>query len=220
MYDIAPDPAPRAVAAVGTVLVPSEPVPGAPAAVGATHVPHGAAQLGYRRAEPTEGAVAEYFPDRVKDLYAPLWLIGGGTVVELVAAVIRYRGSPRGLSAGMTEVGITLVAGTVFMLVGILIAARVRGLDLGKFWTAVLKLAAISIAPGAVVTLASPALMLLPIIGALLGWGINFCLYFALIGMLFDLDESDTWFVVVVVFLVKVAVAIALIFGVLSQIRA
>ena len=44
------------------------------------------------------------------------------------------------------------------MLTGMLVAARLRGIDLGRFWTAVFKLSAISVAPAAVVSLLLPAL--------------------------------------------------------------
>ena len=47
--------------------------------------------------------------------------------------------------------------------------------------------------------------------GGLFGWIGEFILYFALLGALFDLDESDTWYFVWVVFLVKVAVVLAIV---------
>jgi hypothetical protein len=40
----------------------------------------------------------------------------------------------------------------------------------------------------------------------LLGWAGEFVLYFALLGALFDLDQGDTWYCVLVIFLVRVAV--------------
>jgi hypothetical protein len=44
------------------------------------------------------------------------------------------------------------------------------------------------------------------LIGGLAGLGVQFVLYFALLGALFDLDESDTWYCVWVIFLVRLAV--------------
>jgi hypothetical protein len=41
---------------------------------------------------------------------------------------------------------------------------------------------------------------------------VNFILYFALLGMFFDLDESDTWYCVSVIFLVNLAVHFAMMF--------
>jgi hypothetical protein len=229
MYDIAPDaPPPQPPLAEPVALAAPAPVmarAAGPVVPGTAHVPQpvmpvpspspSPRSLGYQSAPVGDGALLDaYFPDKVKDLYTPLYLIGGGLVVELFAAAFRYRGGgPTTMALGFTEVGVKLIFGTLFMLAGILIAAKLRGLDLGKFWTAVLKLVAISIAPGAVVTLATPILMLLPLIGTLIGWGIDFCLYFALIGMLFDLDESDTWFCVFVIFGLKVAVALTILWG-------
>jgi hypothetical protein len=37
------------------------------------------------------------------------------------------------------------------------------------------------------------------------GWVAEFVLYFALLGVLFELDESDTWYCVCVIFLVRLA---------------
>jgi len=89
------------------------------------------------------------------------------------------------------------------------LAARLRGIELGQFWTVVLKLAAITVAPSAVVRLATPVLDFVPL-GWIVGFIAEFVLYFALLGVLFDLDESDTWFCVWVLFLVRVAVYFAL----------
>ena len=102
-----------------------------------------------------------------------------------------------------------MIAGTILMLAGIIPAARWRGVELGSFWTVVLKLAAITAAPSAVVRLVSPVLDVVPL-GGLVGWIGEFVLYFALLGVLFDLDESDTWYCVCVIFLVRLAVYFAL----------
>jgi hypothetical protein len=181
VYDLASEPAPRApLPAAGTVA---------------------SRTLSYRRVDPP--TVSE--PDVIRNLYMPLWLLGGGIVVEVVAVLLRGPDA-----TALLSVGASVIIGTALMLAGILTAARLRGIDLGGFWTAVLKLAAISIAPSAAVTLVTPALNFIPF-GFLLGWVGQFVLYFALLGALFDLDQSDTWFCVLVIFLVKVAVVVALV---------
>ena len=146
-------------------------------------------------------------PETIKNLYMPLWLLGGGVAVEVTAALIRTR-SPQ---LALTYVGVNVVATTLIMLAGMLIAARLRGIDLGDFWTAVFKLSAISVAPGALVSLASPMLSHMPFGGliALLGY---FCLYFALLGALFDLDQEDTWYCVCIIFLIRLAVYFTLLY--------
>jgi hypothetical protein len=144
--------------------------------------------------------------DTVKNLYLPLWLLGGGIVVEIVAAFLRD-----GLSVfALIDVGFELIVGTGVMLVGILLAARLRGLQLGSFWNSAFKLSAISVAPAAALDLLWPFLQIIPLLGGLLGLAGSFVLYFALLGALFDLEESDTWFCVWVIFLVRLAVYFAI----------
>jgi hypothetical protein len=150
----------------------------------------------------TPGGARKEFDERtLKDLHLPLVLLCGGIVIEVIAAFVRARN----FGPAMRHVGVDLVIGTGLMLVGILLAARFRGIELGRFWTVVLKLAAITVAPFALVRLATPVLNFVP-----LGWSVGFLaefvLYFALLGVLFDLDESDTWYCVWVIFLVRLAV--------------
>jgi hypothetical protein len=182
-YDLAPEQAPRPVMAAK-----------APAVGGQT--------LQYRSTGGDVRPGAD--PEVIRDLYMPLWLLGGGVAVEVVAALIRGP-VPRALFG----VGINLILGTAVMLAGIVLAARWRGIDLGGFWTAAFKLAAVAVAPSAAVTLVTPVLRLVPL-GGLLGWAGEFVLYFALLGALFDLDQSDTWYCVLVIFLVRLAVFFSL----------
>jgi len=109
------------------------------------------------------------------------------------------------VESALTQVGAQLVLGTAVMLIGVLVAVKFRGIALGPFWPAVLKLAAVSVAPDAVVNVLSPALAVIPL-GFLIGLVVEFCLYFALLGVFFDLDESDTWYVVCVVFVLNVGI--------------
>ena len=162
-----------------------------------------------RRAEPVTlashaapvGVKRGFDEQRFKDFQLPLALLCGGIVIEVVAAFFRTSL----FELAMRHVGVNLIAGTILMLAGIIPAARWRGIELGQFWTVVLKLAAITVAPSAVVRLASPVLDFVPL-GSLVGWIGEFVLYFALLGVLFDLDESDTWYCVCVIFLVRLAV--------------
>jgi hypothetical protein len=144
--------------------------------------------------------------DALKKIYAPLWLLGGGLSVEVVAEYLQHSTNFRAIFA---DIGIGLIAGTVIKLVGVLIAAKLRQIDIGSFGSAVLRLAAISVAPGALVTLLEPAAHLI-----CFGWvvllAIEFLLYFALLGALFDLDESDTWYCVITIFVLDLAVVAAL----------
>ena len=88
-----------------------------------------------------------------------------------------------------------LLFGTALMLAGMVLAAKRRGFSLGPIPTAIFKLAAVAVAPAAAVALVSPVLRFVPLGGL---WGAigAFVVYFALLGALFDLDQSDTWYCV------------------------
>jgi hypothetical protein len=159
--------------------------------------------LAYRSKKVDAAKIAD--PETIKNLQMPMWLLGGGVVIEIVAALLRGGGA----DGALVYVGVELILGTVVMLAGILIAAQLRGIDLGKFWIATFKLAAITVAPAAAVDLAYPLLRIVPIFGGLFALAGEFILYFALLGALFDLDESDTWYCVWVILIVRIAVYFA-----------
>lgn len=196
LYDLAPESHPAAVRRPGVI----------PQAVAVHPAP-----LAYRSPTTTAATKASE-PEAIRYLYMPLWLLGGGIVVELVAELWRARD----WRVGLTVVGIEVILGTAILLVGVLLAARWRAIDLGSSLPrAAMKLAAISVAPGALATLLSPMLDRLPIFGGLIGWAMSFVLYFALLGVFFDLDESDTWYCVWVIFLVRLALYFVLVFRVM-----
>ena len=161
--------------------------------------------LAYRTAKRETAAPLD--TEAIKNLHMPMWLLGGGTLIQIAAAILTQN---HGLAAALTTVAFQLIFGTAFMLVGILLAAKFRGISFGAFWIAVFKLAAISVAPGAVVAIFSPLLNHIPF-GGLIGLAAEFVLYFTLLGVLFDLDESDTWYCVCVIFLVHLAIYFLLI---------
>jgi hypothetical protein len=186
-YDIAPAPIQPVPAAVR--------VPTPPAAQQA--VP---AAIGYRAKKDDQSTITSD-TDRIRNFQMPIWLLGGGIVIE--AGAMLFHGGPT--TAALTHIGVDLLLSTGVMLAGILIAAWVRQIQLGNFWTAAFKLSAISIAPTAAVDLVSPLLAVIPF-GWVPGLLLQFVLYFALLGALFDLDESDTWYCVWVIFLVRLVV--------------
>jgi len=141
-------------------------------------------------------APAKSDPETIKNLYMPLWLLGGGVVINVVAALFRERGN---LSAALITVGIQMTFGTVLMTLGLLLAAKPRAI-------------ALSVAPAALVALFSPVLDHIPL-GGLVGWLGEFVFYFALLGVFFDLDQSDTWYCVFVIFVIHVVVYFLLMWG-------
>jgi hypothetical protein len=209
-YDLAPATAPPAPAPVIPVISASA-VP-TPELISETASPASPPPLAYRA--PKDEVSPTNDPEHIKNLFMPLWLLGGGMAIEIAGAFFRSRN----LQLGLAEIGLNLVFGTTLMLIGIILAAKARQIDLGQnFWTICLKLCAIAVAPGALVTLLSPVLNHVPLVGGLAGWVIMFCFYFALIGALFDLDQSDTWFCVCVIFLVRLFVYFLMIYFVGGQ---
>jgi hypothetical protein len=160
----------------------------------------------YERVKVARQGEDDPFPDKIVDFQMPIWLIAGGTLIEISAAFIRAGGVTPRLRVQLMAAGLQLIAGTFVMLVGLLIAARIRQIDLGRLPVAVLKLAAVAIAPGAAVTFMSPFLGLIPFVGGIAGFILQFVLYFALLGALFKMDESDTWYCVCVIFVVSIGV--------------
>lgn len=179
------------------------------------HVP----TLAYRTPEKSTDGTSSAFPNKVVDLWMPVWLIAASTGIEVIAAMISARNMPGMSGRALASVGMQMIVGTAMMLGGILLAARFREIKLGPFGSAVLKLAAISVAPNAAMTLLGPIFGVLPIIGAIAKWGFGFTLYFTLLGALFDLDQNDTWYCVMVIFLVNVVFALAIMWGPLGFLR-
>lgn len=167
--------------------------------------------IAYRTAGTADTMPAKAEPEEIRNLWMPIWLLGGGILIEVAAALLTHRH----WTVGLTVVGIQVILGTAVLLAGVIVAARFRGINLGSSWPIVaLKLAAIAMAPDALETLLSPVLSYVPL-GGLIGWVVSFVLYFALLGVFFDLDESDTWYCVWVIFLVRLAIYFALLFTLL-----
>jgi hypothetical protein len=141
-------------------------------------------------------------PELLKKRYLPLWLLCGGILVEFVSEVWQH---PNNLQVAMIQIAIEIIGGTIVMLAGVLLAAKIRKIDIGSFWSAALRLAAIAVAPAAVADFLWP-LSRIFCVGGLLILAIQFVLYFALLGALFDLDQSDTWYCVIIIFLINLGV--------------
>jgi hypothetical protein len=151
--------------------------------------------VAYREESTTAGAgshVSEYFPDRVRDLYLPIGLIGFGTIVEIIASY--FFPGPRGFSlvGVMRELCVDLFISTSIMLVAILLAAKLRQIDFGKLPVAILKLSAVVVGTIGVSLSLGTALAVIPFLGIILWMVLPLVCIYTLIGALFNLDESDT----------------------------
>jgi hypothetical protein len=205
LYDLVPDDEPKRAMKVTAIEHPVVPIKEAP------FVPGAAVAYARNEAAIGESRVEQYFPDRVKDLYIPLALIGAGTIIDVAMYLFAGRASSRAsivgpgaaLAGALAAVGISMLVQAGIMLATVFCVAKVRGISFGPVPTAIIKLCGISIGPGAIGSVVGLVLGFLPLIGGLLGWIAGFILYFACIGALFELDESDTWAVVVSVFFAK-----------------
>lgn len=176
----------------------SEPAAGRRPAIPAAPAPPVAAKVLRYEAK----HAAELDPDKLRDVQAPLLLVLGGLGVEFITAW--WHAGTRGVPRAMAEAATDLLVSTAVMLAVVFVAARMRGFKLGPVGSAILKLMAVSLAPSAVMTVASLFAWMIPIFGSLALLGIGFCLYFALLGYFFELDQDDTWYCVIVIFLTKV----------------
>jgi len=172
--------------------------------------------LVYRDKQKDPSALDLHFPNRVMDLYAPLGLIAGSIVVWLIAVGL-FASTQFPFTMVLRRIGLEMLIETSLMLVGVSFAAKWREISFCPFWSAILKLAAISLAPQAVMMLMILPLAFIPF-GGLIVWLIGFGIYFALIGALFELDSSDTWFCVLVIFIVRMACLFVLAFSGLGRI--
>jgi hypothetical protein len=160
--------------------------------------------LDYRRESKPDAA--DFDAEKLKTLTAPLWIFTCGISVEAIVTLLHARTDPQmALMHLFLDVGL----GALLMMAGVLIAAKFRRIDFGSLGTTVLRLAAVAVAPDAVNDILSPIVSLIPFAGLGL-LAVDFVLYFALLGMFFDLDESDTWYCVCIIFVINVAVYFAM----------
>jgi len=149
-----------------------------------------------------QAAAPQTDPETIKNFQIPLTVLLGGAAIDVFAAIYHQDS----FAAAITSLVLQLVGGTAVMLVAVLIAARIRGIQLGSFGTSILKLAAVYIAPSALVTIIGPAVQWVPFVGGLIAPLAAFVLTFALLGVLFDLEESDTWYCLCIIFLMAIGI--------------
>jgi hypothetical protein len=140
--------------------------------------------------------------EKLKKQTAPLWMLAGGLTVEAIVTWLHARTNP---AEALVYLFVGVGLGTLLMMAGVWITAWVREIDIGSFGSAMLRLAAIVIAPAALADVLNPLVGFIPFVGLGL-FIIEFMLYFALLGMFFDLDDSDTWYCVGVIFVINLGV--------------
>jgi hypothetical protein len=198
LYDIAPEDTPKPAARPAVSPTPFKAGEGAVVAQANRVEPIQYLQPG----TPGHSELDRLFPDKVKDFWLPLWLIAGGTVVEIIYTLIFSRFGRGGLRAAASHLGMNVIVTTGIMLVAILIAGKLRHINFGVLPVAAFKLCAVVLGSLGITHMLGPVLGFFPFIGGLLQGLLAFACYFALLGALFDLDESDTWYCTCIMILV------------------
>lgn len=167
--------------------------------------------IGYRTAK-TDYKNMNSREDFQRDFIWPTVLLVVGLSIDM--GFVFWRSPQRAqLEGWLILVGVAI--DTVLMLAAVFAVAYFNGMKLGKFHTAVLKLAAISIAPSAITDVLNLALRFIPF-GFLISWICDFILYFTFIGLLFDLDQSDTWACVWSIFITRIIAYFVVIYAVVK----
>jgi hypothetical protein len=149
-------------------------------------------------------------PDPKRDFQVPVALIVLGFLVTGAEFAFGIHAHPGvAMAAGMFAAGVKLVFGMVLMLGSALLAAKFAGINFGPLGPALLKLAAICLAPSALGDFTT-TLLGGDMAVAQVGWVVRIVLYWALISYLFRLDGGQTAVVVGTITVVKIVSAVLL----------
>src|SRR5881394_3346738 len=121
LFDLAPDPTPPKPKPRPAMAVQAPVMAAAPA-----HSTGPKQTLAYS----SDAAVDANFPNKTMDLYAPIFLIIGSVAVEAIATMINRNGHAS-FAEAMMFVCVDMVVTSMFILIGLLIAAKVRQIKLG-----------------------------------------------------------------------------------------
>jgi hypothetical protein len=164
--------------------------------------------LDYRSGKTEKGDALEA---NVRNLYSPLIVLAIGIALE-ISTNVYFTPSKNVMLRGATVsviVAVLMTFNVIIMSAGIAIAAKFREIDLRPFHFTILKLAAVAIMPSALLDLAMVPLGHVPM-GWILAWIVSFSAYFMLIGFFFDLDQEDTWYLVKIIFAIRILIFIGL----------
>jgi len=158
-------------------------------------------------------------PNPYLDLHLPLILLGIGLMLMFGQASFLAHRHHSSLLAAIFSVSASLVLNIILNVIALVVAAKFTGIYFGKIPTAILKIAAMYVAPttlGAVLTAALGGDM--PYV--ILGWGVSVVLYWALLSYLFRLDGSQTMACVVCISILGMLTRLFLVGAMLSALGA
>ena len=147
-------------------------------------------------------------PDPRRDRHVPVALLVVGFVLTVADAVFAaHTHAAAAVAGGVLVAGAKLVIGTLLMLGGALAAARFAGINFGPAGPAILKLAALCLAPSALGDLTT-TLLGGDMAVAQIGWVVRVVLYWSLVSYLFRLDGFQTVIVTGSITVVKVVTGV------------
>ncbi len=153
-------------------------------------------------------------PNPYLDFTLPMILLGIGLVLAIGDAFVQTRG---GLSfiAAIIGVIIATVINVILIVIGLLVAAKIAGINFGPVGTAILKMAAIYLAPTTLGNLVTQVLggdMAVTILGN----AVSIVLYWGLLSYLFKLDGQQTMICVFCIGLLRLLAAMLVVGAVLA----
>lgn len=174
--------------------------------------------LGYQGrptpSRPQRGSFEETY-DLKRDVYAPTALIAGSFCIYFAWLLIHGTAAGGGTLAAYGAMMFTiLVVKTVLMIGGAFIVAPMAGVSFGPFWTAILKLAAVTFAPDVLVTIIQEAIGV-PGAGLVAG-AVGLACYWGLMSWLFQFDAGEAWSVVMLFGVLRWFLTMVLAFAAMS----
>ncbi|HEV8293165.1 MAG TPA: hypothetical protein VGP94_14620 [Tepidisphaeraceae bacterium] len=153
------------------------------------------------------------------DLHLPLILLGIGLMLMFGEASFHSHRHHGSLFASLFKVSASLILNIILVIIAMVGAAKFSGIYFGKIPTAILKIAALYVAP---TTLGS---LLTEVLGGelpvqILGYAVNFILIWALLVYLFRLDGSQTMACVICIGILSMISQLFLVGAMLSALGA
>jgi hypothetical protein len=177
--------------------------------------------LGYQRSAPAAKSSARgsgragdnNIGEPFKDLYLPIGLFVLGVLFTCLEA--RFSLHIRDVGVVLAYAGIMTAINLVLVFTGIMIATKLMDLGLGPVGPALIKIAAISVLPGAVANLIGAAI---PIGGGYIGWFISLLIIYGMFMGLLELDFQETMICTAIIWVIRTWAGYALVILILSGI--
>ena len=146
------------------------------------------------------------------DLYWPTIALSVGLVLSIVDGV--WGPGSSDWKYVVTSVLVTGLINVVFSFIGVLITSKLLSIGLGNFQTALLKVSAIALAPGAISDI---IINKMPSYWAI-GWIVSIFLYYGMFVKFFDMDMMETMICAAIIWVMRTWVAYFVIALILSGI--